>query len=78
MSESIPNRVVVDAQTGETQVIPLTAQEIADLQVISAEIAERRAIEDAERAAAEAARESARAKLAALGLTEAEVAALVK
>jgi hypothetical protein len=78
MSESIPNRVVVDAQTGETQVIPLTAQEIADLQVISAEIAERRAIEDAERAAAEAARESARAKLSALGLTEAEVAALVK
>ena len=78
MSESIPNRVVVDAQTGETQVIPLTTQEIADLQVISAEIAERKAIEDAERAAAEATRESARAKLAALGLTEAEVAALVK
>jgi len=78
MSESIPNRVVVDAQTGETQVIPLTAQEIADLQVVSAEIAERKAIEDAARAAEEAARESARAKLAALGLTEAEVAALVK
>ncbi len=78
MSESVPTRVVVDAQTGETQVIPLTAQEISDLQVISAEIAERRAAEEAARAAAETARESARAKLAALGLTEAEVAALVK
>ena len=78
MSESVPNRVVVDAQTGKTQVIPLTAQEIADLQVVSAEIAERRSIEEAAAAAAQAARESARAKLAALGLTEAEVAALVK
>ena len=78
MTESVPNRVVVDARTGETQVIPLTAQEIADLQVVSAEIAERKAIEDAARAAAEAARDSGRAKLAALGLTEAEIAALVK
>ncbi len=72
------SKVIVNVQTKEEQVIPLTAEEISELQESAARDAERFSAEQVERAAAEAARESARAKLAALGLTEAEVAALVK
>lgn len=71
-------KVIVDVQTKEEQVIPLTAEEISSLQELAARDAERFAAEEAARAAAAAARESARTKLAALGLTEAEVEALVK
>ena len=72
------SKVIVNVQTREEQVIPLTAEEISELQESAARDVERFAAEEAARAAAEAARESGRAKLAALGLTEAEVAALVK
>ena len=72
------SKVIVNVQTREEQVIPLTAEEISELQESAARDVERFAAEEAARAAETAARESARAKLAALGLTEAEVAALVK
>jgi|688.fasta_scaffold119607_2 hypothetical protein len=71
-------KYVFDCATGEESYIPLTQQEIDD---IDAQAERARADEEARNiadAAAEATRESARAKLAALGLTEAEVAALVK
>lgn len=71
-------RLVVDCTTGEEQYIPLTAREIEEAEARALESATRQAAEEAALAAAETARESARAKLAALGLTEAEVAALVK
>jgi hypothetical protein len=75
-------KVEVNCSTGEVIETPLTPEEIAEIQANAAafaeEAAEKKAIADAAAAAAEAARESARAKLAALGLTEAEVAALVK
>jgi hypothetical protein len=71
-------KIVVDCSTGESTEVPLTAEEISQREIDSAEYEARIASETAARAAAEAARESARAKLAALGLTEAEVAALVK
>ena len=70
--------VEVNCATGEEIYRVATDQEIADAVARSAEDAARRAEHEAAIAAAEAARESARAKLAALGLTEAEVAALVK
>ncbi len=75
---SVPVKVIFDCATGTQQEIPLTAEEIADMETRAEEARVRQAEEDAAREAAEAARESARAKLAALGLTEAEVAALVK
>jgi hypothetical protein len=56
----------------------MTAAEIEQRNSDNAAELSRKAAEQAAIAAAEAARESARAKLAALGLTEAEVAALVK
>jgi DNA-binding NarL/FixJ family response regulator len=71
MSETL-TKVIFDAATGEVIERPFTAEEIADRAAIQAEA-------DARQAEAEAkatARESALAKLAALGLTADEVAAL--
>lgn len=71
-------KIVVNCETGEQQIVPLTAEELADLEArrvaFEAEQAERAA---AEQAAADA-KASAEAKLAALGLTQDEIAALVK
>jgi hypothetical protein len=64
--------VIVDALTGETIERELTAEEIAEHKEMQAEAKRRQAEQDAK----EAARTSAIAKLAELGLTEEEVAAL--
>ena len=71
MSETL-TAVIFDAATGETIERPLTAEEIAEREVMQAEAQARQA----EAEAKVAARESALAKLAALGLTADEVAAL--
>jgi hypothetical protein len=63
---------IVNAATGESIERPLTDAEIADLEIQKAE----HAIQKTEAEAKVAARESALAKLAALGLTADEVAAL--
>ena len=70
-----PTKMVVNCTTGETQILPLTAQEIAQRdQDAAAAQAER---EEAEAATA-ALKASARAKLiAGTPLTEAEAALLV-
>jgi DNA-binding NarL/FixJ family response regulator len=64
--------LIVDAATGESYERPLTVEEIADREAMALEAQARQAEQDAKVAA----RESALAKLAALGLTEAEIAAL--
>jgi hypothetical protein len=75
-------KTVVNASTGEVSIQPLTEEEIVELQAradaLEAEEAEAYAEAAAILEAEEAARESGRAKLAALGLTEEEVAALIK
>ncbi|MBM3911209.1 MAG: hypothetical protein FJ356_06130 [Thaumarchaeota archaeon] len=77
MSETL-TKVVVDCATGQQQVLPLTAEEIADLEAARAQAeADRLAAEEAAAEAA-AAKASGIAKLLALGLTEAEANALVK
>jgi TctA family transporter len=77
MSE-ILTKLVVNCETGEQQVIPLTPEEITQREADAAAFA----VAEAERiAAAEAAAEakaSGIAKLLALGLTEEEANALVK
>jgi hypothetical protein len=69
-------KLVVDCSTGEQTVVPLTAEEIAQREADAAAYA----AAEAERLAAEQARAtakaSAEAKLAALGLTADEIAAL--
>jgi hypothetical protein len=73
-----PTKLVVDCSTGVSQEIELTDAEVAQLEVNAAEYAAKKAAEDATKAEAEAAKEAGKAKLAALGLTDAEIEALVK
>jgi hypothetical protein len=68
----------VDCSTGITEVLPLTAQEIADMETARVAAEDQRAAAEAEAATVAAAKESANAKLAALGLTAEEIAALSK
>ncbi len=69
-------KVVVDCATGESTTVPLTEAELAQREIdrvaYEAQEAERKAAEQAQ----ENAKASANAKLLALGLTQAEVAAL--
>jgi hypothetical protein len=71
-----PMKVIVDCATGESTTVPLTEEELAQREIdrvaYEAQKAERKAAEQAQ----EALKASANAKLLALGLTEAEVAAL--
>ena len=71
MSETL-KAVIFDAATGNLTERPLTADEIAQLELDQAEAQE----QVAQREAKATARESALAKLSALGLTADEVAAL--
>jgi hypothetical protein len=65
--------LIVDAITGESYERPLTAEEIADREIMKLEAEARQAEQDAKVAS----RLSAIEKLAALGLTEDEVGALL-
>ena len=67
-------KVIVDCSTGEQTVVPLTAEEIAELEAAAAQAeADRLAAEEAA-----AAKEAARAEiLAKLGLTADEAAVLL-
>ena len=71
-----PTKIVVDCSTGETSIIELTAEEIAQREVDAAAFATEQAEREAEAAAVAEAKASARAKLAALGLTAEEILAL--
>jgi hypothetical protein len=71
-----PMKVIVDCATGESTTVPLTAEELEqrelDRLAWEAQEAERQSAEEEK----ENLKASANAKLLALGLTEAEVAAL--
>lgn len=70
------SKVIVDCSTGEQTVVPLTAEEIAELEAAAAQAEQDRLAAEAEAAAKAEAKASALAKLAALGLTEEEAAAI--
>ena len=71
-------KIIVDCSTGITTEVELTAEEIEQRAVDAAAAAARKAEEDAAAEAAAAAKASGQAKLAALGLTADEIAALSK
>jgi hypothetical protein len=73
-----PTKVVVNCTTGVTEVLPLTAQEIADMETARVAAEDQQAAAEAEAAAVAAAKAAGQAKLAALGLTAEEIAALTK
>ena len=77
MSETL-TKVVVNCETGVQEILPLTAEEIAQREADAAAFAEQKTAEDAAAAAAAEAKASGIAKLLALGLTEAEANALIK
>jgi formylmethanofuran dehydrogenase subunit B len=71
-------KVVVDCSTGEQTILPLTADEIASLELSRQEAEARKAEEDAAAQALAAVKTSAKAKLVAgTPLTEEEAATLV-
>ena len=72
MSEQILTATVVDGETGEVVERPLTSDEIAELEASKNDYDQK----EADREAQIAARESALAKLSALGLTQEEIEAL--
>lgn len=71
-----PTRIEVNCATGEQKVIELTAAEIAELDQMRAKAEEEQAARKAEEEAKAAAKASALAKLAELGLTEEEAKAI--
>ena len=73
-----PTAIEVNCETGEVTERPLTAEEIAQREADAAAYAAQKAADDAAAAAAAEAKASAEAKLAALGLTADEIAALSK
>ena len=75
MSEKL-TKVVVNCATGVAEIIELTAQEIAQRDQDAAAAAEERSIREAQEMAKAVAKAAAQAKLAELGLTAEEIAAL--
>ena len=73
-----PIAIEVNCETGEVVERPLTAEEIAQREADAAAFAAEQAAREAAEAAAAEAKASAQAKLAALGLTADEIAALSK
>jgi predicted HAD superfamily Cof-like phosphohydrolase len=71
------DKVIVDCSTGEQTVVPLTAEEIAELEAAAAQAEQERLAAEAEAAQKAALKQAAQDKLKALGLTDLEVAALV-
>jgi hypothetical protein len=77
MSEVL-TKLEINCETGEQTVIPLTDEEIAQMETDRIAYEEAQAAAQAEADAEEAARQSGIAKLMVLGLTEEEAQALVK
>jgi hypothetical protein len=70
-------KLVVDCSTGITTEVELTAEEVAQREVDAAAWAEVEAQRDVAEAAKASAKASAESKLKALGLTDAEISALI-
>jgi len=75
---SRPTRIEVDCSTGIETIIELNDAEIAQMEADAAAFATQQAEREAAEAAVAEAKASAQAKLAALGLTADEIAALSK
>ena len=71
-----PTKLVINCETGVQEEIELTDEEVAQLEADRAKAEADKAERDAAEAATAEAKASARAELAALGLTEDEIAAL--
>lgn len=77
MTQEIPTKLIINCETGEREIIPLTAEEIAERELMQLQAIAEQEQREADQAAKEAAKASAISKLATLGLSDAEIAALV-
>lgn len=78
MAEDTPTKVIIDCSTGERQIVPLTAEEIAEREQMAAEAEAQRLAEEQAAADLQALKDSAKAKLiAGEPLTEEEASVLV-
>jgi hypothetical protein len=75
MTEII-TKLIVDCTTGEQTIVPLTEEELAEREAMRVQAEADQAQRESDELAKAEAKASAQAKLAALGLTEAEIAAL--
>jgi hypothetical protein len=73
-----PTRIVVDCSSGEATIVPLSAEEIAERELLAAQAQAERELQEALDAEKAALKLSAMQKLSALGLSDAEIAALLK
>jgi hypothetical protein len=73
----IPTKLVINCETGEREIIELTAEEIAERELMQLQAIADQEQREADQAAKEAAKASAVSKLNALGLDADEIAALV-
>jgi hypothetical protein len=73
----VPTKIVVDCSTGKTEIVTLTAEELAQRDADAAAAAAELAQKEADEQALAAAKQAAQDKLKALGLNDLEVAALV-
>ena len=71
-----PTKIIVDCSTGETTEVELTAEEIAQREADAVKAQADKVAKDAADAAKAQAKASAQTKLAELGLTAEEIAAL--
>lgn len=69
-------KVIINCETNEQEIVPLTAEEIAEKEAQHKRWLAEEAAREAEAQAKAEAKASALAKLAALGLTEAEAAVI--
>jgi hypothetical protein len=73
-----PTKIIVDCSTGVTTEVELTDAEVAQREADAAAYAVEQAAKEAAEAAKAAAKASGESKLAALGLSADEIAALTK
>lgn len=73
-----PTKLIKDCATGEETIVEFTDAEIAEYEAMNERIRNEQAQAEAEAQAKAEAKASAEAKLAALGLTPEEIAALSK
>ena len=76
MSEII-TKLVIDCETGEQTVVPLTEEELAERELMQLQAIADQEQREADAAAKAAAKASAVSKLAALGLSDIEISALL-
>lgn len=74
----MPSKIVVNCETGAIEQVELTTEEIAQMKADAEAYSAQKAEEEAEKAELETKKESGKAKLKELGLTDAEIQALIK